>query len=266
MGRCVSSLIWEYVLPVMSEHDFTHIIDEVGDWCFSKKSADGERKQTVIIIFDTDLDSLNNKIQLSLRITPSFKYYDMNLDGIIVGDEKLRKASTGGWIYFSTKDAKAIIQMIAKSMEINGFQALDEAQNDPEDLVPTSAEFADLYKNHEKYAEEFRVRHGLDGWDLEPTLEAIQEELESFPSTITEENRRQLLPVAAACGAIFVEKGGRWVWNENVRQTRVEVTSLKWGNQKVTPYLVTVYKAVLTGNLGKVSRVIKKDLKNTGYL
>lgn len=265
MGRSVSSLIWEYVLPVMMEHNFTHIIDEEGDWWFSKKSADGEHTQTVIITLN--LDSLNKDIQLSLRLHPSFKYQDMNLKGIIVGDEKLKRSPTGGWICSSLQEAKAIIQIIAKSMEINGFKALDAAQNDPNDIYPTSSEYEDLYKNHKKYAEEFRERHRLDSWDLEQTLDAIQEELDCFPSTITKENRKQLLTIAAACGEIFIERGGRWIWLENFRQARIEIPNRKrWSNEMVNSYLAVVYRAALTGKTDMVSRLIKSELNGTGNL
>lgn len=264
MGRSVSSLIWEYVLPVMMEHNFTHIIDEEGNWWFSKKSDDGEQTQTIII---QNLDSLNREIRLFLRIAPSFKYQEMNPDSIIEGGEELKRSPTGGWIYFSSKDAKAIIQMIANSMERNGFKTLDAAQNDPEDIYPTSLEHADLYKNHKKYAAEFRERHQLDSWNLEPTLEAIQDELECFPSTITKENRKQLLSIAAACGEIFIERGGRWIWLENFRQARIEIPNRKgWSNKMVNSYLAVVYRAVLTRNVDMVARLIKSDLSSSGNL
>lgn len=50
MGRSVSSLIWEYILPIMTEHHYEHLVDEQGNWHFYRRCNEGERQQSIHII------------------------------------------------------------------------------------------------------------------------------------------------------------------------------------------------------------------------
>lgn len=261
MGRSISSLIWEYILPVMTEHYFEHLIDERGNWHFYKNCEGGERQQSIHII---TRDFREKSIELLLRIKPTHKYRHMQLEQIMVEDQKFVKSSMGGWVFKNSKDAKAIIQMIAESKE-NIFKVLDEALNDPEDIYPTAAEYRELYDNHQKYAEEFRRKYALYNWDMESTLDAIKKEFEQFPLKITLENRKGLLSVAAACGEIFIAKGGNWIWDEKNHMTRIEIMNQKWGSlQGVNSYLNLVFEAVLSDNFNLISDIVINDLKSTG--
>lgn len=263
MGRSISSLIWEYILPVMTEHYFEHLTDERGNWHFYKSCEGGERQQSIHII---TRDSYERSIELLLRIKPTYKYRHMQLDQIMIEDQEFSRASMGGWVFKNSKDAKAIIQMIAGSME-NIFRVLDEALNDPEDIYPTAAEHRDLYDNHQKYAEEFQRKYALCNWDTEPTLDAVKEELEQFSPEITFETRKRLLPAAAACGEIFIAKGGKWIWDEKNHMTRIEIMNQKWGSpQGVNSYLGLIFDAVLSDNFDLISGIIINDLKSTGSI
>lgn len=191
----------------------------------------------------------------------------MPLGLIIAGDRKLRKGSTSGWVCSTAEEAKAILEMIARNMEKRGFRVLDRAADDNEELWPTPAESRDLYENHQKYAEKFQKEHGLSDWQREPVLEAVQCELEKLPCEVTQETRKQMVYLAAACGGIYIAKGGHWEWNEEM-ETAVLVIFYQdlWSEHAVNSPLALIFQAVQIGHLENVRVTIERDLKYTGNI
>lgn len=203
MKRSIQKYIKEIIFPIMMERGFEYSSDEYGDGIFRKKCEDGVRVQQVIIQLGSGGEST---INLDLRIEPSNRYFPVPPGLIIAGDRKLKKGILGGWVYDTAEDARAILEMIARNMERRGFRVLERAANDPGDVCPTPSDQRELYENHQKYAEEFQKKHGLADWELEAAFKAIQCELEKLPSEITQETRKQIVYLSAACGEIFVAR------------------------------------------------------------
>lgn len=264
MSRSIQSYMWEIILPIMRENGFEECISEEGDWFYEKKSKDGVHKQQIVISF---IEFMGLNIRLGLDVIPNYRPYSLPLDSIIVGDENLTKGSAGGWVCNTERDIKVILEMIAKSIKERGFKVLDIIEEEEKDKCATPDEHRDLYENHQKYAEEFRIKYGLDDWDLEPAFNAIRLDLEKFPSEITQVNRKALVYLAAACGEIFIARGGYWEWNESVKRAMIKIYNWKHGvDDSVNSQLDLVFRAVLSGNLDLVCELIKIDLKCTNNM
>lgn len=221
MSDIFSDLIREILEPIMVEHGFKAIVKTENSWAFEKKDADIKKKQLVIV---ENFSEIFRTIRLELSIVPSLKQLYLDLSNIITDDLSLKKSSLGGWEYESTGDMQKILWMIADSMQKKGFEALTYAQNNNESYSATFEEQRDLNENHDSYAESFRLKHQLQDWMPENVLTAIKKELKDFPEKVTEENRQRLLYIAAACGEIFVAKGGRWMWDMSGEYERAIVT------------------------------------------
>ena len=259
MKQRIQKYIREIILPVMTERGFQYSTDEDGDGIFRKKCEDGVRTQQVIIQLKFDGEYT---IDLDLRIEPSNKYFSLPLGLIIAGDRKLKKGLLGGWVCNTAEEAKAVLEMIARNMEKRGFRVLDRAGSDPEDICPTPSEHRDLYENHQKYAEEFQKEHGLSDWEVESVLQAVQYELEKLPSEITQEARKRITYLAAACGEIFIARGGGWVWRPDMEKVLLKVYDRNLRNERlVVSPLALIYSSVSNGCLENVCLSIKRNLK-----
>lgn len=266
MKQSIQKYIKEIIMPMMTERGFQYSTDEAGDGIFRKKCKDGVRTQQVLIQLSFD-GEWEYTIDLDLRIEPSYKYFSLPLGIIIAGDRKLRKGSTSGWVCSTEEEAKAILEMIARNMEKRGFRVLDRAADDTEELWSTPAEERDLYENHQKYAEKFQKEHGLSDWQLETVFQAVKCELEKLPSEVTQETRKQMVYLAAACGGIFIAKRGRWVWNEEMETAVLKIPERCGGSEYVVNSpLSLIFQAVQIGHLENLHSLMKEDLKYTGNL
>lgn len=221
MSDIFSKLICEILEPIMVEHGFKSIVKTENSWAFEKKDLDIGKKQLVIV---ENFSEYFRTIRLQLSIVPSLNELCLNLSNIISDDLHLNKSSLGGWEYESTDDMKKILVMISDAMKKKGFEALTYALNNNESYFATLEEQRDLNENHTEYAQTFMIKHQLKDWTPEYVLSAMKKELKDFPEKITVENRKGLLYIAAACGEIFVAKGGCWMWDTTGEYERLIVT------------------------------------------
>ena len=157
------------------------------------------------------------RIRLLLSVIPCSDGNFLDLSGVDMGDQHLKKSMLEGWEYETEEDAKEIIDMITCFMITQGFEMMNAAQQDEKILSATLEEQRDLYENHDKYKETFRLKHNLKDWNPETVFQAVNADLKKFPPIIGPEDRQKILPIAAACGEIFVEKGGEWRWENTER-------------------------------------------------
>ena len=102
----------------------------------------------------------------------------------------------------------------------------------------------------------------MTDWQLEPVLKAIQCELENLPSEITQEAKKRIACLAAAWGEIFIQNGGRWVWNDSVQRVLIKIYDRNWGSERsVSSPLDLIYSSVINDHLESVCLAIRNNLK-----
>lgn len=216
MKNVFTCTMHDILQPVMELQGFTAVVISEGGWILKKIESGTEKKQIVCVDHFPDPDCMK-RIRLLLSVYPCSDGNFLDLSRVDMGDHLLKKSMLDGWEYETEKDVKEIINMITQFMITQGFEMMNAAQKDEKILSATPEEQKDLYMNHDKYKEVFRRKHKLEDWEPETVFQAINIDLQKFPANIGPEDREKILPIAAACGEIFVEKGGEWKW-ENTEQ------------------------------------------------
>lgn len=209
MVHAVSSLIEQYICPIMDAHGYSYqAIPQDGAWEFVKK---GERAQIIAVE-----QYCPKTLRLSLRLIPSFLHHDMEVEAAYWDNHDPKpNALLGGWHYRTQKELADIIQCIAKAIEERALPIMDAALQDPRDFCPTKELEQTLYLHHQMYAELFAKRHHFRDWEPEPTAQAIMDELQEIPEQVDlSRDREHLLRLAAAYGSVFEKQGATWGYTE----------------------------------------------------
>ena len=259
MNKETTAIIKQQMVPLMEEHGFSCTFYSDG-CCFERKSMDQEKTQLVWI---TDFKN-QSYVQFQANTFPTFLYSPtIDLEKIIVKEEKMPKRLKGKWFYKTCEDVEKIIEIFAKSMKLRGFKAMDTILNDSRDICPKSADYEEMYHNHGKYAEEFHARYKYDPLNTEASLAAIQKAIDEFPGYITNENHLELFPVIAAYGEFFVVRGGEWVWYEDSHTAKITVPKSKI-NTIANPF-GAIYSCIQNHKSAKIKEAALMNLRNLEY-
>lgn len=216
MKNTFTCIMRDTLQPVMESQGFAVAAASEDGWILNKKEADSGKTEIVYVDHFFHPEGIK-RIRLLLSVIPCSDGNFLDLSGVDMGDRHLKKSMLEGWEYETEEDAKEIIDMITRFMITQGFEMMNAAQQDEKILSATLEEQRDLYENHDKYKETFRLKHNLKDWNPEMVFQAVNADLKKFPPIIGPEDRQKILPIAAACGEIFVEKGGEWRWENTER-------------------------------------------------
>lgn len=251
-------LLQELIEPVMTENGYKSEIENTSGF-FEKENTISGQMQRIY------LDDLSDSVVFHMELTPTAKYQFIKTSEVFAHDESLRWVGDFAWSYETDMELRKILEYVAVSMENYGFEYLEMAANDPDDIYATPEEHMDLYLHHEEYAGEFFQNHHLTNWDVMTTVNIIEDELKSLPQVPSQIDRTQLIRLAASYGHIYVTKGGKWkLKNGHVRIELAKIGS-KW-EQDVEGPLNWIYTCVSCNQRDKVSISVLENLKNFGYL
>lgn len=251
-------LLQDLIVPVMTENGYKSEIENTSGF-FEKENTISGQKQRIY------LDIFSDSVVFHMELTPTTKYQFIKTSEVFANDEGLCRLGDFAWNYENDMELRKILEYVAVSMENYGFQYLEMAAKDPDDIYATPEEHMDLYLHHEEYAGEFFQKHHLTNWDVMTTVSIIEEELKRLPQVPSQIDRTQMIRLAASYGHIYATKGGKWKLKNGYVRIELAKMGSKW-EQDVEGPLNWIYSCVSCNQRDKVGNSVLKNLKNFGYL
>lgn len=235
---------------------------EGGFYVYEKHKNSGQI-QRVFVVIDPNL------VTFQMELAPSSKYHHIEEEKVFDSDPEISGKVKYQQKYRTTEELQTILDSIAFSMEKVGFQYLDQAEEDPDDLHVTPEDDKDLYLHHEEYVENFKKQHHINSDDKDVLLQKIKEVLISLPAKPSQIDRKQLIQLAAVCGHIYILYGGKWeIWE--TRWNKLLCIKLRKKGSKLEDNvgnpLSWIFICVSNNQREIVEQRILKRLTAAGYL
>lgn len=144
---------------------------EGGFYVYEKHKNSGQI-QRVFVVVDPNLVTFGipNMVTFQMELVPSSKYHHIEAEEVFDSDPETFGKVKHQQKYRTAEELQRILDSIAFSMEKVGFQYLDQAEEDPDDLHVTLEDDKDLYLHHEEYVENFIQQHHINSDDKDVLL------------------------------------------------------------------------------------------------
>lgn len=226
---------------------------------FTKKQKDSEQVQRIFVTIHPDF------VTFRMELIPSSKYHFIKNEEVFDSNDEMLWKNKAVQEYRTTEELQNILKMIAFSMEKAGFQFLDHAAKDADDLYATHEEDMDLYLHHAEYVDNFKRQHHITCNEINVTFQKIKEALISLPSKPSQIERKQLLQIAAAYGYVYILQGGRWEMSNNLLCIKLKKKGSNREENMGNP-LDWIYLCVSNNHRENVEYFAIEQLKSVGYL
>ena len=209
----ITKAVEKYLCPLMEAHGFIYKDYSVDDvWAFEKQGAKSQQ-----VSVDQPWE---NVLRLEFRISPTQRHRHLEIDAECFDACPVPKWMLGGYCCRNQQELELLVQFYAKIVEEYGFSLMETAISDPLDIVATDDMAKELFLNHQHYAKEFAISHGIHNWEPNHVIEVIASELLQLNlANWQEQNASMLIGAAAAYGTIFEKLGGNWNYEDGMKCT-----------------------------------------------
>lgn len=203
MAVSIARAVKQYLRPVMEAHGYQYTGTQMGCWDFEKN---GRRKQTVFV-----QRCRNSTLRLELRLSPSFRHKHIEFDEAYLKRYLLYPGMHRDWPFQTQEDVEQIMKCFAQIMEQKGFDMLENAAEDPMDVVPTPQMQERLFAEHARLAERLLRDEGIERWDHSNFAEILASRLMDYQKRFfRDESLEEAVVYAAAYGLVFERMGAVW--------------------------------------------------------